>query len=66
MSTLHEDLRTFMKTSPLALLRMRNGSNKQRKSKHNFMFNILFSENSRRLWNNVEKYGTVRRDKFTI
>jgi hypothetical protein len=44
-STLHEDLRTFMKTSPWILLRMRNGSNKQRESEHTFYIQYIFSEN---------------------
>jgi hypothetical protein len=61
-STLYKDLRTLMKTSAWILLRMRNGSNKQRKSKHAFYVQYTFSENSavyEIMWKNmVQPDGT--------
>jgi len=59
--TLHENLRTF-RICCWILLRMINASHKSCSENRNtnFMFNKFFFRKSRRLWDNVEKYGITR------
>jgi hypothetical protein len=61
-ATLHEDLCTFIITSRLILLRMRNISDKSCRQNQNthFLFNVFLpSRKSCRLRDNVRKYGTA-------
>ena len=58
MSSLRENICTFMITYCVILLKMRNVSNKSCRENQNtyFMLNN-FSRKSCRLWDDVEKYG---------
>ena len=58
MSTLQEDVFTFMTTSRWILPRMRNVSNKSCRENQNacFMFGNFLFRKSHRLWDNVEKF----------
>jgi hypothetical protein len=61
MPTLHEDVFTFMTISRLILPRIRNVSNKVvQKIKTRISCSVTFSRKSRRLGDNVEKYGGAR------
>jgi hypothetical protein len=59
--TLHQHLCAFTIVSRSVLLRMRNFSDKSCRESQNmhFMFNNFFFRKSCRLWDNVEKYGTI-------
>jgi len=61
-STLHEDLCSFMVISRWIHLRMKNFPSiiyVENQNTH-FVFNIFFFGKSCLIWDNVEKYGTVR------
>jgi hypothetical protein len=64
--TLLEELCTFMIISRWILLGMRDVSNKSCRENQNthFMLNNFFFRKSCRLWDNVEKYGTIWRMRF--
>jgi len=59
--TLHKDQYTFMITSCLFLLRMKNVSDKPlQKIKPHLLCSLTYSRKSSGLWDNVEKYSKAR------